>query len=290
LAAGTYYVAVSASAPDTIDLSVALSPPTTPAPDQLCSGAPTIPPNQTIPVQLSTHEDATELGCLTGAVNAAYELDLAATSDVLLVERISEGDTGWVGIATPACTTATALLCKSDSSLPLRAHKRAVPAGQYRVLVGSLLAEDVELTAFVRDAVPPTLVPFANGCSNAFPIPPTGGFFQGNTANATASFPSGCDNAGVTGNGAPDQLMVLTLSAMKRVVFDMEGSAYTTILDVRQGPNCPGTEMPLACTVGFPPDRSYLDLTLPAGVYYVQIDGFEYASGPWFLDVRVVDP
>lgn len=70
----------------------------------------------------------------------------------------------------------------------------------------------------------------------------------------------------------------------------MEGSAYNTILDVRQGPNCPGTEMANACAVGYPPDKSYLDSTLAPGVYYVQIDGFQYASGPWFLDVRVVDP
>jgi hypothetical protein len=290
LAAGAYYVSVSATAPTSIELSVDLSPPTTPAPDQYCTGAPVLAPNKTIPVKLGTHEDATNLGCLPGAVDAAYELDLAASSDVLLIERIAIGDTGSVGLATPACTAATALVCKAEGQLPVRASRRGVPAGQYRVVAESLLAEDVELTAFVRDAVPPTLVPFANGCAGAFPIPATGGFFQGNTANANANFPAGCDNGGVGGGGAPDQLLMLTLSATKRVVFDMEGSAYNTILDIRQGPTCPGTEIPLACAVGWPPDRSYLDLTLVAGTYYIQIDGFQLASGPWFLDVRVVDP
>ena len=223
-------------------------------------------------------------------MNAAYELDLAAASDVLLVERIASGDTGVVGLATPACTAATALLCHADSPSPVRASKRNVPAGSYRAVAESLRGEDVQLTAFVRNAVPPTLVPFADGCSGAFAIPPTGGFFQGNTANASANFPAGCDEGGVAGNGAPDELLVLTLLTQQRVVFDMEGSSYNTILDVRQGPTCPGTEMTNACAVGTAPSRSYLDLTLDAGTYYVQVDGFALSSGPWFLDVRVVDP
>jgi hypothetical protein len=165
-----------------------------------------------------------------------------------------------------------------------------VPAGTYYVVAESLLGEDIQLTAFVRDAVPPTQVPFAAGCGEVFPIPSTGGFFQGNTANSTANFPAGCDNGGVPGNGAPDELLELTLAAPKRVVFDMEGSGYNTILDIRQGPSCPGTEIPSGCTVGLPPFRSYLDLELAAGTYYIQVDGYELASGPWFLDVRVVDP
>jgi hypothetical protein len=290
LAAGTYYLAVSATAPTSFTLSLDVSAPTAPAPDQSCTGAPVITPNQTIPVALSTHQDDTNLGCLAGAVDAAYELDLAAASDVLVVERIASGDTGSVGLATPACTAATALLCHEDSTSPVRASRRNVPAGQYRVVAESLLGEDVQLTAFVRDAVPPTLVPFAAGCAEAFPIPAAGGFFQGNTANSTANFPAGCDNGGVAGNGAPDQLLTLTLTAQKRVVFDMEGSGYNTILDIRQGPSCPGTEIPLACAVGYSSSRSYLDLMLPAGTYFVQVDGFELAKGPWFLDVRVVDP
>jgi hypothetical protein len=223
-------------------------------------------------------------------VDAAYELDLTAPSDVLLVERIASGDTGALGLAQPACLASTALACQVGSQSPVRASRRNVPAGQYRVVAESLLGENVQLTAFVRNAVPPTLVPFADGCADAFPIPPAGGFFQGNTANAGADFPAGCDQGGVPGAGAPDQLLVLTLPTTKRVVLDMEGSGYNTILDVRQGPSCPGTEVPSACAAGYGQGRSYLDLVLGAGTYYVQIDGYVLDKGPWFLDVRVVDP
>ena len=129
-----------------------------------------------------------------------------------------------------------------------------------------------------------------DACADVHVIPPTGGFFQGNTANATPNFSAGCDQGGVQGPGAPDQLLELTLAATKRVVLDMSGSGYNTILDVRSGPGCPGTEVPMACAVGYGQGRSYLDLTLGAGTYYLQIDGYELDSGPWFLDVRVVDP
>jgi len=290
LPAGTYYVSVSATAPTTVEVTVDLSAPTTPAADEACAGAPALTPNHTLPVTLAGHQDDVFLGCLTGAVDAAYELDLAKASDVLLVQRIANGDLGSVGLAAPACTAATALVCQTGGQSPVRASRHNVPAGAYRVVAESQLGEDVELTAFVRDAVPPTLVPFADGCADAIDIPPAGGFFQGNTANATAGFPAGCDQGGVMGGGAKDQLLKLTLATTKRVVLDMGGSGYNTILDVREGPACPGTEIPMACAVGYSQGRSYLDLVLGAGTYYVQVDGFLLDEGPWFLDVRVVDP
>ncbi|KYF74395.1 hypothetical protein BE11_20220 [Sorangium cellulosum] len=73
-------------------------------------------------------------------------------------------------------------------------------------------------------------------------------------------------------------------------MLDMAGSSYETLLSVRRGPTCPGTEMPLSCTIGVGPQRSFLDLVLDPGVYYLQIDGHAMAHGLWFLDVRVVEP
>jgi hypothetical protein len=48
--------------------------------------------------------------------------------------------------------------------------------------------------------------------------------------------------------------------------------------------------VPNGCACGYYPERSFLDLQLEAGSYYLQVDGYAGASGPWFLDVRVVDP
>jgi hypothetical protein len=74
------------------------------------------------------------------------------------------------------------------------------------------------------------------------------------------------------------------------VVLDMEGSTYTTILDVRQGPSCPGTPVMNGCYVGFGASKSFLDLELEAGAYWIIIDGYQLAKGPWELDVRILPP
>jgi hypothetical protein len=121
-------------------------------------------------------------------------------------------------------------------------------------------------------------------------IGPDGGFFQGNTSNAVANYGAGCDQAGGTAQGAPDQMLKLELTAQKRVVLDMRGSDYRTLLDVRKGPSCPGKELLYSCSVGYYEQRSYLDLILDAGQYWVQVDGFYGETGQWYLDVFITDP
>ncbi len=291
LPAGDYFVGVAATAPTDVIVSLELSPPTPAPADETCSGSPAIPINQTIDALLAPHQDDIDTGCLAGGADAAFALDLAVPSDVLLLARYSAGDVAAVALAEPGCTATDVLVCAADGTQsPERARKRNVAPGSYRVVVESQQNQPMLLTALVRPAVPPTLVPFANACGDVLTIPQAGGFFQGNTANAQADFDAGCDQGGQPIGGAPDQLLKLTLTAEKRVVLDMQGSAYATLLDVREGPACPGMEMPFACAAGFYPERSFLDLTLPAATYFIQIDGYAGQSGPWFLDVHVVDP
>lgn len=291
LPAGTYYLATAATAPTSMLVTIELSPPTPAPEDDDCDGAPALVPNQTIGVSLEDHQDNVQLGCFPGAVDAVYSLTLTEPSDVLIVERISQADVGAVSLVKPACDApADQLACGVGSPSPVRAAKHDAPPGEYRVVAESLQGSPVELTAFVREAIPPTLVPFADACEDALEIPSTGGFFQGTTANATADYNAGCDQGGQPDKGAPEQLLKITLPAAKRVIFDMMGSSYSTLLDIRKGPDCPGTEVPMACAVGYYAQRSYLDLTLSAGTYFIQIDGYAGQTGPWFLDVRVVDP
>jgi hypothetical protein len=290
LPAGDYLVSVAASAPTYVDLDVEVSPPSAPPADDQCAGAPVIAPNATIDVDVAGHQDDVNTGCLAGAADAAYELDLARASDVLLVERISSGDTASIELTDATCSATSGLACGLGAYSPLRTARHDVPAGSYRVVAESVNAEPVQVTAFVRDAVPPTQVLFADTCAEALAIPSTGGFFQGNTANAHADYPAGCDQSGGAPNGGPEQMLKLVLASRQRVVLDMSGSAYSTLLDVRAGPACPGAEVPLGCTIGYGTTQAYLDLTLDAGTYYLQIDGYAGDEGAWFLDVRVVDP
>ena len=290
LGPGDYYVSVSASAPTTALVTLELSPSTPPGPDENCESPPTLAPNVTKTITLAGHQDDVNMGCYPGAVDAAYTLTLPVASDVLLVERVSQADVGAIELAKPACQPADLLACAVAGSSPVRVGKHAVPAGEYRVVVESSQGQPVQATALVRPATPVTLVPFSDACADALDIPATGGLFQGNTANATADFNAGCDMGNQPQGGANDQLLRLTLAKSQRVVFDMSGSGYDTLLDVRKGPACPGKEIVNGCAVGYAPYRSFVDLTLDAGIYYVQLDGFNGASGPWFLDVHVVDP
>ena len=83
---------------------------------------------------------------------------------------------------------------------------------------------------------------------------------------------------------------ILDLAQKQRVVFDMMGSVYTTILDVRNGATCPSTEVPGACFAGFGAGKSFVDVTLDAGTYWVQVDGYGGDRGLWNLDMRVLPP
>ncbi len=289
LAAGTYIVTVAAMSQIDVSVLVRLYPPTTPPPNQTCASPPAIVVNATMPVDLSEHEDAIKDGCFSGGPNAAYDLSLSVASDVLVVGRFPQTESGAVSFDAPACGLMDRLVCNGGST-PVRASKRSVPAGDYRVVIADTVGALTSLTTLVRPTVPPTTVSGADLCPNAVDIPADGGFFTGDTTNATANYGASCDSPNAPPNGAPDQVLRLVLTQPQRVVFDMSGSTYTTLLEVRTGPSCPGTLVPGACYVGFSGDRSFLDLELTAGSYWVIVHGYAEAKGPFNLDVRVVPP
>jgi hypothetical protein len=289
LGPGTYVLAVSASGPSVIQTSLELRPPSTPPSTDQCETAPSLVANQTEAVSFVDLVDDIAAGCGTpGAIDTARRLDLAAPSDVLLIGRFSTPDNGSVALANPGCGLQDVLRCTQVATGTARASVRDLPAGQYRVVAESRLGLPATLTAAVRPARPPTLVPLAEGCASALLIPAGGGFFQGSTVNAAEDFSASCDFA--TPAGAPDQLLRLVLEQPRRLILDMRGSDFETLLNVRRGPTCPGEEVPAGCSVTSGPDRSFLDLSLSAGEYFVQIDGYAGASGTWFLNVFVMDP
>ncbi len=59
---------------------------------------------------------------------------------------------------------------------------------------------------------------------------------------------------------------------------------------MREGPACPGSATVNGCYVGFSTQRSFLDMELTAGPYFVLVSGFNGAKGPWALDVRILPP
>lgn len=290
LPAGVYYVSVSATAPSVISVTVALSPATQAPPDETCVGSPSLTSGDTVSVSLDDHTDDIHSTCMNNAQDAAYDLSLGAASDVLLVGRISQGDVGAVSLMDQSCGADDLIACASSSPSPVRVAKHSMAPGNYRAIIETQKAGPAQLTAFVRPAEPPVFVLLSDTCDDAHVIPATGGFFQGNTSNSTSQYAAGCDQAGGAALGGPDQMLKLVLDQPRRVVFDMRGSGYRTLLNVRKGPSCPGQEMTGACTVGYYEQRSFLDLQLEPGEYFVQVDGYYGESGPWFLDVYTAPP
>jgi hypothetical protein len=290
LPAGTYFVAVAATAPSDVRVELEIAQVTPPPADERCETAPRIEPNRTIAVSLYDHTDDVGFGCSDpGAVDAAYSLQIDEPSDVLLLMRFSSGDIGTLALANSTCGP-SALACAKEGVTPMRAAVRSAPPGAYRAVVETRVGNPVELTALVRKAVPPSLIPFADTCATAPVIDELGGFYQGSTSNAQPDYSAGCDSSGTGPGGAPDQMLKLVLSSRRRVIFDMLGSSFATLLDVRKGDACPGAEIERGCAAGYVAQRSFLDLTLDAGNYWVQVDGFNGEQGTWFLDVRVIDP
>jgi hypothetical protein len=282
LPAGEYRVLVAGTGPDDVSVRLETGPVTEAPPGEGCDDAQPLSPGVEQIVDLSEHEDAVDPGCLVGAPDATFQFELAATRDVLLVGRFSDGDTGKVSFATADCQGHQAC---SDGVGTERAVRYGVAKGTYRAVVESARGNPVGISWLERPSLPPVLVPFAENCDAPVSIPEQGGRFSGNTSNAFPDFAAGCDVGGQSEGGAPDQLLKLSLSAPRRVILDMRGSAYQTMLSVRKGALCPGAELPLACAPGYWATRSYLDLELESGDYFVQIDGYDGASGAWKLDV-----
>lgn len=285
LPSGTYYAAVGATGPADVDLLLELSEPTPPVAGEGCVAPPRLENGLTQSAELPSRVDAVASSCLPGASDRTYGLTVLERSDVLLVERLSDGDTGAVSLLGPGCDPETERVCTTFPGNMVRARAYAVEPGEYAAVAESILGGPTSLTAMLRPAARATLVGLADSCEDAVRIEEAGGRFLGNTRNARADFEASCDYAGAAPGGAPDQMLLLRLSESRRVVLDMQESSYETLLTVRDASACPGPEVPDACALGRRADRSFLDLTLTAGEYWIQIDGFDGDAGAWTLDV-----
>lgn len=282
LAPGTYRVMVAATGPDDVSVRLETGPVTDAPPGEGCDAALPLVAGVEQVVDLQDHDDAVNPKCLAGAPDASFEFKLDGKRDVALIGRFSDGDQGAVSLANGTCTTNQACSTGLETQRTLR---YGLNPGTYRAVIESASGNPVGLSWFERPAVAAVTVPFADNCDQLVTIPEVGGRFSGSTSNAFPDFSAGCDVGGQSEGGAPDQILKLTLSAPRRVIFDMQGSAYETMLSVRQGKFCPGVELPLACAPGYVAQRSYLDLELQSGDYFVQIDGYNGAAGAWKLDV-----
>jgi len=285
LAPGKYSVLASSSGPSALNLLLELEPASAPLVTDDCATAPEFPASGSATIAMAEHTESIVPGCLVGAVDAAYSLTIEEPTDVLLLQNFTEVDQTAVGLSTSDCSEPVALTCGSADVSPLRVVAPSLEPGEYRVISESAQASSVRLAVFQRPASTPVLVPFSDDCETAAVIPETGGHFSGNTATAGANYVASCDYSRTEPPGGADQMLRLSLSEPRRVIFDMRGSEYDTLLVVRRADACPGEELAFGCSPNFGLGDSYLDLELASGDYFVQIDGYAQDSGPWQLEV-----
>lgn len=285
---GVFFVALSASAPTRTRLVVDRSEPSDPLPDEDCSGAPGLTLGESVEIDLGTHQDD-HAPCVVGGVDAAYDLTLEETTDLLLVQHVAPGDAGSISLGDATCLASGTLACSPGGQNPVRLRRRGLAAGDRTIVLEGTGTGTQRLDVLGRPARPSISVPFSDTCEDALLIPPDGGFFVGNTANAGADLDAGCDDAGGPAGGAGERFLRLELQERSRVVLDSSGSSYRVLLDVREGPDCPGVEVPLACTVSNSSSGpAFLDLEMEAGTYQVQVDGRSQEAGAFQLDVHVL--
>lgn len=289
LSAGTYQIAFSADGPGNVEAVVDVSAPLPPPASEACSGAPPMGKNVSTAVSFESHIDDIEAGCVSGAVDAAFSLNLEETSDVLLVSRFSARDVGSVALASADCTSEQTAACTIGSNRPVRLVRRGVPPGEHRIVVESRLGLGATVVAAVRPAAAAVVVPGANSCDDVLTIPAISGAYQGSTLNATSEYAASCDFGSTS--PAREQLLRVVLDQPKRMIVDARGSNFNVLLNLRRGPACPGTELAGGCSLSSGGVVSFLDLILEAGEYFLQIDGYAGDTGTWqleayFLEVR----
>jgi hypothetical protein len=291
LPAGSYRVAVSGTGPAEIELVLDVSEASAQPAGEGCAEPAELSAGATEYAALSERIDAVQSGCLVGAPDQTYALELEERSDVLLVASGSPDATGAVLLAEAQCEENDVLACSSSAaSSTLRTVAHGVGPGSLRAVVETALGTPVSLTVFTRPAGNSVFVHRGDVCEDAVAIPPEGGRFEGTTANAYADYDTSCDFGGQDAGGAPDQLLRLVLPERRRMVFDMQMSTYDTLLVVRDAASCPGREVAGTCSPGYVTGRSFLDAVLPAGSYWVQIDGYNGERGRWVLEVFSADP
>src|SRR5262249_31466062 len=116
-------------------------------------------------------------------------------------------------------------------------------------------------------------------CSFPVVIPPEGGTFTG-TTSGTSTYVGTCSSS-----AGPERVFQWTPTTSGPAIIDTCGSAFDTVLYVREGTCDTGTQV--ACdddSAPCPSFKSLLTPTLQAGhTYYVFLDGYAQASAGSFV-------
>ena len=195
---------------------------------------------------------------------------------------IPQTESGGVSLDTPACDRRRAARLRRRRHAGCALGKRNVPAGDYRVVVADQLGLQGTLTRWSADTVAPTIVPpgrRGQTCATAVDAS-SGGFFTGDTSTVgtATTEPAATRRASPGGAHRPGALAEPRRS---RSASCSTWRARRTRRSSTSGRAPPARATPVdnGCYVGFGPQRSFLDLELTPGQYWILVTGYNGAKG-----------
>ncbi len=294
---GTYTLQVDsyfAQGAGTFDVTVDLTPPTSPANDSCVTAALLPLDGGAVTAQLADAADDLLLACngAGGSRDVVYQFTLAQPATVLVTAQPvadAGADAGSTDVVLELrgadCQRSGAVRCKDDFIAGQAETVRAanLPAGTYTVVVenyGTGPGGDVQLTAF---ALPPVGTPNETCATpRLLTLSPTPMTFSVDVwAYADDEF--GSCNRVIDG---PEATYQFTLGARQRVRVEATPQAGEQAVVYVRSPDCElGPER--ACAVSASPSgRASLDTELDAGTHFLFIEGYGSAvSGP--IDVQI---
>ncbi len=173
---------------------------------------------------------------------------------------------------------ADSLACTLGS--PTVVRKRALPAGDYFVMLGTssgtTAATDISLQV---DLAPATTPPSNDLCTSPVVIPPTGGTFRGDLVDVAANVNTRC------GGTRPDLVYSITLPARANVVARAT-STRNDSLTLALVDRCVASPNTLRCDTNAP--AAFTARELEPGTYFLVVGG--NTINPFTLEVMVTPP
>ena len=206
---------------------------------------------------------------------------LAEPRDVTLTAD-GNGAAVYVQLMQNSCGTPMMSTDIRDCTLgfPTVLRKRALPAGDYYILMGtsssSATANEIALSV---DITPATMPPTNDTCTTPTVIPATGGSFMGDLVDVAANINTRC------GGTQPDVVYSITLTERANIVARVS-SARSDYLTLALVDRCVTSPTTLRCDTGGPAQWTAREL-MP-GTYFLVVAG--RSINPYTLDVMVTPP
>lgn len=198
------------------------------------------------------------------------------------VEIAAEGDfdvyTTALALRTSCADRATESEC--DNGHPAMIRRRALPAGTYFVIVTGFGAGEIAIDVTFSD---PTDPPANEACAGAIDVS-AGGTFHGSMLDVADDLDASCPR---TSTALPDLVYTFTTTTER----DVRVSAVATTgepMSFEIRPTCDSSVGNLRCVSGSPAATRLHQL--PAGTYFILLEGPSYAEVDFQLDVEFLDP